>query len=409
MAFDAWLREVNPEWSVVPASVIFQERSEKSLPGDVHLTPSQKLGVIPQDEYVERTGAQVVRNRLGADTMKHVEPGDFISHLRSFQGGLEHSKLAGKVSSAYTVIAPRRSIDEGFYRYLFKSSLFIEGLGNVTDQLRDGQTINFARFSLFALPLPPLATQRAIADYLDRETGEIDSMSADLDEMEALLRERRATAIGRHLNGAGAPLAPIATMATVTLGKMVQPASKNPDEIEAPYLRAAHVPAPGTLDLTVEPKMMWFTPAELTHLTVECGDVVIVEGGAGYGRAALVSDALDGWGFQNSIVRVRARRDIACGEYIAYALQHAQAEGQIQILVSTATLPHFTAEKVERFRLPLPSLDEQRRIAEQIDRETAEIDSMLADIVELRDLLAERRAAVIAAAVTGQIDVPTPA
>ena len=42
-----------------------------------------------------------------------------------------------------------------------------------------------------------------------------------------------------------------------------------------------------------------------------------------------------------------------------------------------------------------------------IDRETAEIDDMLADITELRELLAERRAAVIAAAVTGQIDIPT--
>lgn len=57
-------------------------------------------------------------------------------------------------------------------------------------------------------------------------------------------------------------------------------------------------------------------------------------------------------------------------------------------------------------KIDMPSIDEQRRVVDEIDRETAEIDAMLADITELRDLLAERRAAVIAAAVTGQIDIP---
>ena len=406
MPFITWLRSVNPDWNLVPANVLFAERSEKSGAEDVHLTPSQKLGVLPQAEYVERTGAQVVRNRTGAENMKHVEPGDFISHLRSFQGGLEYSALAGKVSNAYTVITPRVDLVDGYYRYLFKSSLFIEGLGNITDQLRDGQTINFARFSQFGLPLPPLETQRAIADYLARETAEIDAMSADLDEMEALLTERRSTSISQHLQSGSWPVAPIATMAEVTLGKMVQPKQKDPTDTEAPYLRAAHVPAPGTLNLDVAPKSMWFTPGELDHLTLRTGDVVIVEGGAGYGRAALVSTDLDGWGFQNSIIRVRAHGETAIGKFITYALLHAQSKGAIELLVSTATLPHFTAEKVERFRLPFPPIDEQRRIANEIDRETAEIDSMLADITELRDLLAERRAAIIAAAVTGQIDIP---
>ena len=61
----------------------------------------------------------------------------------------------------------------------------------------------------------------------------------------------------------------------------------------------------------------------------------------------------------------------------------------------------------QRFRMIVPPLEQQREIVEVIQQETTEIDAMLADIAELRDLLAERRAAVIAAAVTGQIDVPT--
>ncbi|PCC82307.1 type I restriction endonuclease subunit S [Corynebacterium accolens] len=69
-------------------------------------------------------------------------------------------------------------------------------------------------------------------------------------------------------------------------------------------------------------------------------------------------------------------------------------------------LPSMTSTVLSQLRIPLPPLGEQRRIADEIERETAEIDSMLEDITKLRDLLAERRAAVISAAVTGQIDIP---
>lgn len=256
------------------------------------------------------------------------------------------------------------------------------------------------------LAVPPLPTQRAIADYLDRETTEIDGMRADLDEMERLLETRREAMIGTLLTSTPCAYYPIAVAADITLGKMVQPTQKSRSERLAPYLRAAHVPQPGTLDTSVEYKEMWFSPREMEHLTIRKGDVIVVEGGAGYGRSALIENDLKGWGFQNSIVRIRAFGSLAHGPFIAYALRHAQALGQIEIAASTATLPHFTAEKVSRFRIPLPPLTEQRRIANKIDHETAEIDSMLSDITKLRDLLAERRTALISAAVTGQIDIP---
>lgn len=73
-----------------------RDRREPSLPDDRHLTPSQHYGVLPQDEYMARTD-RGGRNLTGSDNMKHVEPGDAIAHLRSFQGGLETSALAGKV------------------------------------------------------------------------------------------------------------------------------------------------------------------------------------------------------------------------------------------------------------------------------------------------------------------------
>lgn len=181
---------------------------------------------------------------------------------------------------------------------------------------------------------------------------------------------------------------------------MVQPTRKNETDELRPYLRAAHLPAPGTLSLDVSEQQMYFSPAELDRLDLQKDDVVIVEGGAGYGRSAYLDDDLDGWGFQNSIVRVRPYPDVSVGRYVYYALQHAQADRQIELEVSTATLPHFTAEKVGRFRLPLPPLETQRAIADYLDRETAEIDGMRADLDEMERLLEERRAAIIDTTIT---------
>ena len=78
----------------------------------------------------------------------------------------------------------------------------------------------------------------------------------------------------------------------------------------------------------------------------------------------------------------------------------------INVLERSGPVPTLDLGGLRQHRVPLPPLEEQHRIVDEIARETSEIDAMLADITELRDLLAERRAVVIAATVTGQIDIP---
>ena len=157
-----WIGEVPVGWAIVPAKAVLRERKTRSLATDVHLTPSQLLGVLPQTEYMEKTGNKVVLNLTGSDSMRHVEPNDFISHLRSFQGGFEHSTFEGKVSAAYTVLQPLDGVVPEFFRYLFKSSRYVQALQTTTDQLRDGQSIRFAQVSLLPLPLPNQSQQHAI-------------------------------------------------------------------------------------------------------------------------------------------------------------------------------------------------------------------------------------------------------
>lgn len=251
-------------------------------------------------------------------------------------------------------------------------------------------------------PLVPHVQQCAIADYLDREIGEIDAMLATLDELTETLRLRRAQAIQSAVSSSRS--IGIGLMLDVKLGKMLQTKPKSPTDRLQPYLRAAHIQPGGRLDLAIDTKEMYFSEYEAEALSLRAGDAVIVEGGAGFGRAAYLTEDMPGWRFQNSIIRLRGAS--ADTRYAVYALQAALESGEIAMACNAATFAHFTAEKVESFRIPYHGTDQHRRIADHLDEVTGRIDAMVAKVDELKALLVERRAALITDVVTGRKKVP---
>lgn len=189
-------------------------------------------------------------------------------------------------------------------------------------------------------------------------------------------------------------MVPLALVAQVTLGKMVQNSASELETVEQPYLHAANVRDFGVLDTDHSHRTMWFSPGEVDSLKVKSGDVVVVEGGA-VGKSAYVKNDLPGYGFQNSILRVRAKKRVSDGRFIQYSLQSAYDSGEISRQCSSVSLAHFPAEKINRFRVPYPSLETQQRIADYLDRETAEIDAAVADLDKYVELLEKRRRVII--------------
>lgn len=273
-----------------------------------------------------------------------------------------------------------------------------------------------------AIPLPPLEEQWAIANFLDEQTSRIDTLIAKQNQLIDVLRERRvgviAQALGHGLDSEPIQRSGLSWLADVPsswhplqiknfgqvwLGKMLQSADTGGDVV-APYMRAANVQPDGALQ-THDVKEMWFAPLEFRNLGLRSGDVVVVEGGVGgFGRAAYLKDDLDGWGFQNSILRIRpfAGND---GRFLAYAILLARENGYIRAYCNVVSMPHFTTEKVAAFRFWCPPGHEQTTIADHLDRQTMRIDALIAKTNEHIVLAKERRTALITAAVMGQIDV----
>ncbi|MFD4609136.1 restriction endonuclease subunit S [Streptomyces sp. NPDC058440] len=182
-------------------------------------------------------------------------------------------------------------------------------------------------------------------------------------------------------------------LGSVTLGKMLQTKDAGQDVL-APYMRAANVQPDGVLALD-DVKAMWFSPSELGDLTLRQGDAVVVEGGqGGFGRAAYVGEDLDGWGFQNSINRIRPTAGNS-GRFLAYYLIALRATGFIRRYCNVVSMPHLTAEKLSAIPVPLPSGAEQHAIADYLDRETSQIDVLIAAQERFMRFLRERRGAVV--------------
>jgi len=196
----------------------------------------------------------------------------------------------------------------------------------------------------------------------------------------------------------GWPTGQVKNAASVTLGKMLQSKDSGSD-VRAPYMRAANVQPNGVLALD-DMKEMWFGDDELEQLSIRAGDVVVVEGGqGGYGRAAYVDQDLLGWGFQNSINRLRPGSDFD-GRFIAFYLIALRASGFIHAYSNVVSMPHLTAEKLSRIPMPLPSLEEQRSIADYLDHETTRIDTLIEEQQRLIEMLRERRLATVEEAVS---------
>ena len=101
---------------------------------------------------------------------KRVLPGQFVIHLRSFQGGFAHSAIEGITSPAYTVFGfsePEKH-DSEYWKYVFTSKSFIQRLETVTYGIRDGRSISYEEFLTLGFVYPSKAEQTAIARYLDK-------------------------------------------------------------------------------------------------------------------------------------------------------------------------------------------------------------------------------------------------
>ncbi len=152
------------EWTTECAGHLFNTFNERNRPDLPVLSANQDIrGMAPRNDI----GYQISHDRSNEVTYKVVRPGQFVIHLRSFQGGFAHSSVLGITSPAYTVFGFKNSQehDDYFWKIIFMSKEFIKSLETITYGIRDGKSISFTEFSEMKFLYPSKDEQQRIASY----------------------------------------------------------------------------------------------------------------------------------------------------------------------------------------------------------------------------------------------------
>lgn len=156
-------------WEQRKAKDLFASTSDKGHPELPVLSATQDRGMIKRDD----NGINIFHDTKNEEGYKRVKPGQFVIHLRSFQGGFAHSVIDGITSPAYRVFGFQEpnDHDDNYWKYVFSSKEFIRRLEMVTYGIRDGRSISYDEFLTMSFLYPKREEQTKIATFLDKTTN----------------------------------------------------------------------------------------------------------------------------------------------------------------------------------------------------------------------------------------------
>lgn len=274
----------------------------------------------------------------------------------------------------------------------------------------------------YSAPVPPPDEQQAIADYLDTETARIDTLIREKDELIGLLVEWRQSVVAEMTTGVQQPGRKKATgnihvpqvpkdWAMVRIGKYARIGNgSTPLKDNANYWMGGSFPWLNSAVVNqdeVNEGSEYVTQEALRacHLPiVEAGALLVALTGQGKTRG------------QVTILRIKATinqhlaylaldRESFDAEYLFWTLTGLYSALRMVSDGQGGTKGALTCDDLSRFEVPKPPLAEQKRIASLLATETAKIDELIAHTNDEIGLLKELRAATIADAVLGRIDV----
>jgi type I restriction enzyme S subunit len=251
------------------------------------------------------------------------------------------------------------------------------------------------------IALPPRVEQKAIAYFLDHETAKIDALIAEQEKLLALLTEKRQATISHAVTRGLDPSAPMKDSDISWLGEV-------PVHWEVRRLRFVADISTGdadTADAAEDGRYPFFVRSpnveRIDRYTHDCEAVLTAGDGAGVGK---VFHHFDGKFCAHQRVYVFTNfRDVSGGWFFSYLkalFYRVVLEGTAKSTVDSLRRP-----MIADFPITIPTTSEMAAIEAHIQEQTTKFDRLISAAEAAVRLLEQRRSALIAAAVTGQVDV----
>lgn len=286
--------------------------------------------------------------------------------------------------------------------------------------------ISIDRISALKIAVPPLEEQSWIANYLDRETAEIDALVAEKERMLALLEEKREALISHIVTRGLDPKAPFKPSSLDWLGNIPQHWKvrrlkfliETLEQGSSPL--ASNVPAQpdelGILKLSAiskgrfirhENKALQQADNSIQSLSLQKGDVLLTRGNTPklVGDACVVPQDEPNLLISDLIYRIRVKETEILPKFLGQFLITPYARLQIEADArgSSGSMVKISQGHILDWLTPVPPKSDQQEIVEAIEQEHKKTQELESVLIESINLLKERRSALITAAVTGQI------
>lgn len=414
-------------WGVERLRFLFRESKERNgaEPVGEMLSVSEYRGVIPRDydnEDQKRTDEELENYRV-------VRPGQlavnsmWLNHL-----GLGVSDHLGHVSPAYSVydISPR--LDRRFVHHLMRSNYYLKIYLRYLYGIRPNSfQIKANDWASIPIIVPDLPTQRAIADFLDRETARIDLLIEKKQRLVALLGEKLNSTITEAVTRGIKPASEWVSSGEDWIGVIPSHWSVKPLRSFFAFRNEKNDPVKTNtiLSLSIARGVSLYNEDDRVggnkrkddisaYKIAYEGDIVlnsmnVIVGAVGrseyfgaispaYYALYPISDRVYvpffekiflNSGFQKSLLRF--------GKGILMKISSTGQMNTIRMKISQ--------DDLKSVAFPVPPLEEQHEIASRLEAETSAIALVVAGTERSIELLREYRSALITSAVTGQIDV----
>lgn len=387
------------------------------------MSVSQTRGVIPRSEVGDGVG-----RAEDLSTYKICRPGDMVlNRMSAYKGALGVARQSGVVSPDYLVMRPLVTANPDFIahwlktpRGVYEMSRMLRGIGSADAAQVRTPRVNESDLRGIRLAVPDRTEQDAIVTYLDRETARIDTLIAEQQRMIELLTERKGSVVDavlaergwsypQTLEAVGVGALP-SGWRVILLGRCLEQLTNGfvgptrdilVDE-GVRYIQGTHIKN-GSIDFERRPfyvRKAWHDERPRIHLTA--GDVLIVQTGD-IGRVAVVPEDF-GEASCHALQIARVRKSILSGPYLGTFLASRFGYESLLLRATGALHPHLEAG-IRSAPIVVPPPDAQAEIVGEVRHRTVRIDGLVADAERLIELARERRAALITAAVTGEIDV----
>ena len=356
---------------------------------------------------------------------KHASPGEILVSVRAPVGAINIADQEYGIGRGLCAIRPRTNqLERHYAKYLLevvRTELHVVATGSTYDAVTVDEVSNLT------CVVPPLSEQCAIANFLDRKTGQIVELIRIKGRRIELLQEQRTALINQAVTKGLDPnveIKPsgvdwigeickhweIKKLKYIVQGGLTNGLFKKKDQF------GSGVKLINVTDMYQDEFLVKFEkldrveaePREIETYAVEPGDIFFVRSSLkleGVAASACITDVPEPTVFECHLVRLHPCPTQVLFKYLINYLNSTQTRQRLITLANTVTMTTIAQPKLASIEVVLPSLSEQHAIIDYLDKKTQQIHELIAAEGRKIELLKEYRQSLISEVVTGKIDV----